>query len=177
MPLYELEGARPTLGARVYIAPGAHVIGKVTIGDDSSIWFNTVLRGDEEPITIGARTSIQDGTVVHITQGLSQTVVGDDVTVGHSVILHGCRVGNRCLIGMGSVILDNAIVEDDAMVAAGALVPPGMVVPSGKLVMGRPAKVVRDLRDTDRLMITGGAISYVEYKNAFLKTCKVIDGT
>lgn len=175
MPLYELEGVRPTIGERVYIAPGAHVIGKVTIGDDSSIWFNTVLRGDEEPIIIGARTSIQDGTVVHITQGLSQTNVGDDVTVGHSVILHGCTVGNRCLIGMGAILLDNAVIEDDAMVAAGSLVPPGMRVPSGTLVMGRPAKVVRELRDTDKMMIAGGATSYVEYKDAFLKTAKLIE--
>src|SRR5665213_2678792 len=106
MPLYEYNGARPRLGRGVYVAPNASVIGDVTLGDESSVWFGTVIRGDMMPIRVGARTNVQDGSVVHITGGKTTTVVGDDVTIGHLVLLHGCTVGDCVLIGMGSVVLD-----------------------------------------------------------------------
>src|SRR5690349_10964293 len=107
MAIYELSGHRPTIGSNVFVAPNATVIGDVVLGDDASIWFGAVLRGDCFPIRIGARTNIQDGSVVHITANMAATSIGDDVTVGHMVLLHGCKVGHRCLVGMGSILLDN----------------------------------------------------------------------
>ncbi len=157
----------PTLGARVYVAESASVIGDVVIGEDSSIWFSTVLRGDVFPIRIGARTNIQDGSVVHVTGGSASTTIGDDVTVGHMVLLHGCTVGDRVLVGMGSVVLDGAVIESDAMLAAGSLLPPGSRVPSGTLAMGRPAKVVRQLTDADRERIREASSLYVDYAKDF----------
>ncbi len=157
----------PTLGARVYVAESASVIGDVVIGEDSSIWFSTVLRGDVFPIRIGARTNIQDGSVVHVTGGSASTTIGDDVTVGHMVLLHGCTVGDRVLVGMGSVVLDGAVIESDAMLAAGSLLPPGGRVPSGTLAMGRPAKVVRQLTHADRDRIREAGSLYVGYAKDF----------
>ncbi len=167
MPLYEYMGVRPTIGRDVYIAPTASIIGDVTIGDGASIWFNTVLRGDVMPISIGARTNIQDGSVVHVTNGIARTTIGDDVTVGHMVLLHGCTVGNTVLVGMGSVLLDGSVVEDGAIVGAGALLPPGMRVAAGTLVMGRPAKVIRPVSDMDRGWILGAGAAYIEASRIF----------
>ncbi|MGH7271919.1 MAG: gamma carbonic anhydrase family protein, partial [Polyangiaceae bacterium] len=114
MPLYEIGNLRPTLGRNVFVADGARVIGDVTLGDEAGIWFNAVLRGDYMPIRIGARSNIQDGAIVHITAGLAGTTLGDDVTVGHAAIIHGCTIGNLCLVGMGSVVLDGATVGDES---------------------------------------------------------------
>jgi carbonic anhydrase/acetyltransferase-like protein (isoleucine patch superfamily) len=162
MPLFEYLGLRPKLGRDVYLAPNATVIGDVTLGDESSVWFGAVLRGDLMPICIGARTNIQDGSVVHVTGGKTTTTVGDDVTVGHLVLLHGCTIGHRVLVGMGSVLLDGSVVEDDAVVGAGSLVTPGMRIPSGSLAVGRPAKVMRSLTDADREWIRESGRVYVE---------------
>jgi len=167
MPLYEYMGSRPSLGRDIFIAPNATVIGDVTLGDESSVWFGTVIRGDVMPIVIGARTNIQDGSVIHVTTDRARTVVGDDVTVGHMVLLHGCTVGNRVLVGMGSVVLDGAVIEDDAIVGAGSLVTPGSRIPSGSLAMGRPAKVVRSLTDEDRAWIHGAGLAYQESSRVF----------
>ncbi len=167
MPLYSHHGVAPLLGRDVFLAPNATVIGDVHLGDESSVWFNTVIRGDVFPIRFGARTNIQDGSVVHVTGGQAATTVGDDVTIGHMVLLHGCTVGNRCLIGMGSVILDGAEIGDDCLVAAGSLVPPRMKVPPRSMVVGRPAKRLREVDDKDLAMIRDGGRLYVEYAKTF----------
>ena len=133
----------PSIAADAYVAPGAAVIGDVTIGSESSVWFNTTIRGDVMPIRIGARTSIQDGSVIHATDGWAPTVVGEDCVVGHKVILHGCTVGSRVLIGMGAIILDAVEIGDDVLIGAGSLITARTKVPSGTLVMGSPAKVKR----------------------------------
>ncbi len=162
MALYEYLGVRPRVGRDVYIAPAATVIGDVTLGDEASLWFGTVVRGDVMPIVIGARTNIQDGSVVHVTTGKAMTTVGDDVTVGHMVLLHGCTVGSRVLVGMGSVLLDGAVIEDDTIVGAGSLVTPGTRIPAGSLALGRPAKVVRSLTDGDRAWIRDSGLAYLD---------------
>ncbi len=167
MPVYPFKGVTPRLGAGVFVAPNASVIGDVVIGDASSIWFGVVLRGDVFPIRIGARTNIQDNTVVHVTGGKSATTIGDDVTVGHSALIHGCTVGSRCLVGMGSIVLDGAVIEDDCFIAAGSLVPPGMRVASRSLMIGRPAKKVRTLEDADLEDIRSAGALYVQYARDF----------
>ncbi len=167
MPLYSHKGVSPRLGNSVYLAPNASVIGDVTIGDDSSIWFGAVLRGDVFPIRIGARTNIQDNAVVHVTGGKAATTIGDDVTVGHLALIHGCTIGNRCLIGMGSIVLDGAIVEDECFIAAGALVPPGMRVARRSLMVGRPAKLARTLTDADLEDIRNAGELYMQYARDF----------
>ena len=175
MPLYEHNGIRPTLGRNVYIAPNATLIGDVTLGDESSVWFGVVIRGDQMPIRYGARTNIQDNSVVHITGGKAATTVGDDVTVGHMVLLHGCTVGSRVLVGMGSVLLDNCVIEDDVVIGAGSLVTPRTRIPSGALAVGRPAKPVRDLTDADRGWVREAGNIYVESARLFGNTLKRID--
>ncbi|MBX3229912.1 MAG: gamma carbonic anhydrase family protein [Labilithrix sp.] len=163
MPIYSLNGVMPQLHPSVWIAPNATVIGDVVIGEGSSVWFGAVLRGDVFPIRIGARTNVQDNAVVHVTNGRAATTIGDDVTIGHSAIIHGCTVGNRCLVGMGSTVLDNAVIEEDVFVAAGSLVPPGARIESGGMAIGRPAKRVRPLNDMDRMEVAGAAALYVQY--------------
>ena len=173
MAIYELGGVRPTIAPDVFVAPSASVIGDVVIGESSSIWFGVVLRGDVFPIRIGARTNIQDNSVVHVTGGKTMTTIGDDVTVGHSAIVHGCNVGNRCLVGMGSIVLDGAIIEDECFIAAGALVPPGMRVPTRSMVMGRPGKVIRALRPDELEAIDLAARDYVRNARAFTSALRV----
>jgi len=173
MPLYEYKGVRPRVGRDAFIAPNATVIGDVVLGDQASVWFGAVVRGDVMPIVIGARTNIQDGSVVHVTTDKAATHVGDDVTVGHMVLLHGCTVGSRVLVGMGSVVLDGAVVEDDSIVGAGSLVTPGTRVPSGFLALGRPARVVRPLTAEDRDWIRYAGVAYLDegriYRSADVK--------
>jgi carbonic anhydrase/acetyltransferase-like protein (isoleucine patch superfamily) len=151
----------------VFIAPNATVIGDVYIGAGSSVWFGTTIRGDVFPIRIGARTNIQDNSVIHVTGGTARTTVGDDVTVGHMALLHGCTVGNRVLVGMGSIVLDGAVLEDDCILAAGSLVGPGSRIPTRSLAMGRPAKVVRPLKDEDLTWVRAAGTLYVEYAKTF----------
>jgi carbonic anhydrase/acetyltransferase-like protein (isoleucine patch superfamily) len=167
MPLYSHRGTRPTIGDRVFVAPNATVIGDVHLGDQSSVWFGTVIRGDVYPIRFGARTNVQDGSVVHVTGDKAKTTVGDDVTIGHMVLLHGCTIGSRCLIGMGSIVLDGAVVEDECVVAAGSLVAPGARIPARSLAMGRPAKVVRQLTDADLAWVREAGTLYVGYAETF----------
>jgi carbonic anhydrase/acetyltransferase-like protein (isoleucine patch superfamily) len=167
MPIYAHKGVVPRLGKDVYVAPNATIIGDVVIGEQSSVWFGVVIRGDVFPIRIGARTNLQDNAVVHVTNGKAATTIGDDVTVGHLALIHGCTIGSRCLIGMGSIVLDNAIVEDDCFVAAGALVPPGVRIPARSLVVGRPAKRVRTLEDADLAEIKSAGALYVQYARDF----------
>lgn len=168
MPLYEYKGIRPRLGRGVFVAPSATVIGDVVLGDEASVWHGSVIRGDVMPIRFGHRTNVQDGSVVHVTSGKAKTTVGDDVTIGHMALLHGCTVGDGALIGMGSILLDESIVEEEAILAAGALLSPGTRVPCRSLAMGRPARVVRALTDSDLAAVRKSARDYVEYARTFL---------
>jgi carbonic anhydrase/acetyltransferase-like protein (isoleucine patch superfamily) len=159
--LIALDELTPRLDPTVYVHSSAHVIGDVHIGAHSSVWFHAVLRGDVERIRIGARTNIQDNATVHVTRGRHPTLIGDDVTVGHNAVLHGCTVGDRCLIGIGAVVLDRCVIADDCLIGAGALLTPGTNVPAGQLVLGNPARVVRPLTDAERDSLRTSAAGYV----------------
>ena len=172
MALYEHEGVRPVVGDGVFIAPNATVIGDVHLGEASSIWFGAVLRGDVFSIRVGARTNIQDNAVVHVTGGKAKTTVGDDVTVGHMALLHGCTVGNRTLIGMGSIVLDGAEIGDECLIAAGSLVAPRTVIPPRSFAIGRPAKVVRAIKDEELANTLEASRLYVGYAASFRATLK-----
>jgi carbonic anhydrase/acetyltransferase-like protein (isoleucine patch superfamily) len=161
-------GKTPQLGRGVFLAETSSVIGDVVIGDESSIWYSTVVRGDVMPIRIGARTSIQDNTVIHVTSDFSGTIIGSDCTVGHSAIIHACTVEDSCLIGMGSILLDGAVIGRGSLVGAGALVTPGTRIPPNSLVIGSPAKVKRELNDKEREQISYGASHYVELARRYL---------
>jgi carbonic anhydrase/acetyltransferase-like protein (isoleucine patch superfamily) len=164
MPIVRPFGEKsPSVHASAFVAPGAVVVGDVEVGERASIWFGCVLRGDVNSIRIGARTNVQDLTTIHVTSRTHPTVVGDEVTIGHRVVLHGCTVKDRCLVGIGSVVMDGAVVGPEAVVGAGALVPPGMVVPPRTLVMGSPAKVKRDLAPEEIEALRRSAENYVEY--------------
>ena len=163
--LYPFAGRTPTVAPSAFIAPGAAVIGDVVVGEDASIWFSAVLRGDVNFIRVGPRSNLQDGVVVHVNAGGESTVVGDEVTVGHQAILHGCRLGRRSLIGMGSVVLDGVSVGEESMVAAGAVVPPGLTVPPRVLVRGVPGRIVRPLTDAEIEHLAASAAAYVELKD------------
>lgn len=146
MPIYELDGQAPSLPGpgRFWVAPDAHVIGRVALGDEASVWFGAVLRGDNEPIAIGARSNVQEGAMLHADPGFPCTV-GDDVTVGHHAILHGCTVGDGALVGMGSTVLNGARIGAGCLVGANALITEGKEFPENSLVVGAPAKAVRTL--------------------------------
>lgn len=174
MTVYEFDGVRPTLSESVFVAPNATVLGDVHVGPSSSLWFGAVVRGDVFPIRIGARTNIQDNSVVHVTGGKSKTTVGDDVTVGHMVLLHGCTIGDRCLIGMGTVVLDDVVVGNECFIGAGSLLPPRMIVPPRSFVLGRPAKVVRPLRDVELVSIRESSVHYVEYSRKFRASLRLV---
>lgn len=172
MAIYELHGVRPTLGRDVFVAETASVIGDVHLGDEAGVWFGAVVRGDYYPIRVGARTNLQDNVVVHITADRAATTIGDDVTVGHAAIIHGCTIGDRCLIGMGSIVLDGAEIGEESFVAAGSLVTPGTKVPPRSFVMGSPAKVKRPISDEDLDWVQSAAGLYVKYAGDFRGTCK-----
>mgnify|MGYP001247320606 FL=1 len=161
--LFSYEGKFPKVHDSVFLAEGVRIVGDVTIGQNASVWYNSVIRGDVHFVTIGEFTNIQDGAVLHVTHDTCPLIIGNYVTVGHGAILHGCIVKDNALVGMGSIILDKAIVEENSFVAAGALVTPGFVVPSGKLVAGSPAKVLRDLRANELADLRESALRYAEY--------------
>jgi len=161
MGLRPLQGVTPRLHASVFVADGAQVIGDVEIGEESSVWYNTVLRGDVNRIRIGCRTNIQDLTMIHVENGTHPTRVGDDVTVGHHVVLHGCTIGHRVLVGIGAIVLNGVVIEDDAFIAAGTLLIPGTHVPSGSMVMGSPGRVKRPLTDAERAGLLASSAGYV----------------
>jgi carbonic anhydrase/acetyltransferase-like protein (isoleucine patch superfamily) len=173
--LRPFRGVLPTLGARVWVDPAATVIGDVHLGDDTSVWPGTVIRGDVNHIRIGARTNLQDGTIVHVTHegpytrpGGFPTLIGDDVTIGHGAIVHACTIGNACLVGMGATVLDGAVLEDHAFVGAGAVVPPGKTVRSGELWLGNPAQLVRRLSEREIEQLYYSAKHYVRLKDEYL---------
>jgi carbonic anhydrase/acetyltransferase-like protein (isoleucine patch superfamily) len=175
MHIREYQGKRPQLGKAVFVDPSAVVLGDVEIGDDSSVWPLTVIRGDMNHIRIGRCSSIQDGSVLHITHAGPfnpdgyPLIVGDEVTVGHQVTLHGCRIGNRVLVGMGSLIMDGAVVEDEVVIGAGSLVPPGKTLQSGYLYVGRPVKQVRPLTDKERSFFSYSADNYRKLKDTHMQ--------
>ena len=152
----------PRIDASVWLAPGAAVVGDVEIGPDSSVWYGATLRGDVNAIRIGSRSNLQDQCVVHVTRDRFDCEIGDEVTVGHRAVVHGCRVGDGALVGIGAIVLDGARVGEGALVAAGALVVPGFVVPDGTLAMGVPARVSRSLGSEERATQRRRALEYVE---------------
>ena len=168
------QGITPTLARGVYVDPTSTLVGDIHIGEDSSIWPLVAARGDVNHIRIGQRTNVQDGSVLHVTRktpGLPDgypLLIGDDVTVGHKVMLHGCTVGNRILIGMGAIVMDNAVVEDDVIIGAGSLVPPNKRLESGYLYVGSPVKQARPLNEQERSFLRQSAENYVVLKDEYL---------
>ena len=160
---------QPQLGKRVFIAPSADIIGQVVLGDDASVFFQCVLRGDINSITVGARSNIQDQCTLHVASDLSVTL-GEDVSVGHGCLVHACTIGDRVLIGMGSIIMDGTVVGDDCLIAAGSLLPKGKTYPSGSLIMGNPSRVVRALNAEEIQSLSKLAAKYVKVKDVYLKT-------
>ena len=161
MAIYSLGDRKPVLGPDAWVAPNATVIGDVRLGDNASIWWNAVVRGDNDTITIGAGSNIQDGSVLHVDAGVPLTV-GANVTVGHQVMLHGCTIGDESLIGIKSVILNRAVIGRPCIIGANSLIPEGKVIPERSLVMGSPGKVVRQLSDDEVARLLMAAEGYVE---------------
>ncbi len=159
--LYPFDGVTPNIDPSAFVAPGAAVIGDVTIGAEASIWYGCVLRGDDHWIRVGPRTSVQDGTVIHVSLNTHPTDIGGDVVIGHGVRLHGCTLQDRCLIGIGAIVLDGAVIESGAIVAAGALVAPGKRVPGGELWVGNPARRGREINEEERNFLQWAPVHYV----------------
>ena len=174
MRLRTFQGLTPHLGERVYVDPSSVVLGDVVLGDDCSVWPMAVIRGDMHRIRIGVRTSVQDGSVLHITHasefnpGGYPLTIGDDVTIGHKALLHGCSVGSRVLVGMGAIVMDGVVVEDEVIIAAGAVVTPGKTLASGHVYAGNPAKPLRALKDSEREFFAYSAGNYVKLKDQYL---------
>ena len=169
MILRAYEGKQPRLGERVFVAENAAIVGDVEVGNDCSIWYSAALRGDINAIRIGARTNVQDNCTIHVTHLQWPTVIGEEVTIGHGAIVHGCTVHRGALIGMGSRVLDGAVVGESALIGAGALVPEGMQVPPRVLVLGVPARVKRPLTDEELARLDQSWRNYVGYKDRYLK--------
>ena len=168
--LIPYKGISPKIHSSVFLAPGSIVIGDVEIGKESGIWFGAIVRGDVNYIKIGKRTNIQDLSVVHVTKDRFPTIIEDDVTVGHSVVVHGCVIHSRCLLGIGSRILDGAEVGPDSIVAAGSVVTEGFRVPPRTLVMGIPAKIRRELTEEEVERIKNNSLHYVDYRLHYMNS-------
>ncbi|RQW61298.1 gamma carbonic anhydrase family protein [Vibrio viridaestus] len=169
------KGIAPILGERVYVDSTSVLVGDIIIGDDSSIWPLVAARGDVNHIRIGTRTNVQDGSVLHVTHKNASNpdgyplIIGDDVTIGHKVMLHGCTIKNRVLVGMGAIVLDGVTIEDEVMVGAGSLVPPNKTLESGYLYVGSPARKARPLSETERAFLAKSADNYVKTKNDYIE--------
>jgi carbonic anhydrase/acetyltransferase-like protein (isoleucine patch superfamily) len=163
------KGTWPTIAADAFIAPNAIVIGDVVIGARSNVWFNCVIRGDENYIRIGADTNVQDGTIVHISKDTAPTVIGSGITIGHGAIIHGCTLEDRCMIGIGAIVLDGAVVEEGAVVAAGAVVSPGKRVKKGEMWAGCPARMLRQVKPEEIAFIRDNAGAYVETAERYIR--------
>lgn len=163
------KGISPKIHQSVFVVEGAYIIGDVEIGADSGVWFNAVVRGDVNYIRIGERTNVQDNSTLHVTKDTHPLVIGDDITIGHGVTLHGCILQGRSLIGMGAVILDGAEVAEDVIIGAGALVTEGKKIPPGSLVLGSPGRVVRDLKAEEAEGIKKSALNYIGYAENYRK--------
>ena len=162
-----LDGKTPRLGSRVLVADGAVLVGDVELGDDSSVFYNAVLRGDLAPIRIGKRTNIQDNVTVHVSTGMG-VIVGDEVTVGHNAVLHACTIDDNVMVGMGAIVMDGAHIKKNCIVGAGAIVTQGREFPENSLVLGAPAHVVRELTTEELEGVRGGVERYVEIKDKLL---------
>jgi carbonic anhydrase/acetyltransferase-like protein (isoleucine patch superfamily) len=166
--IYNFNGLSPKIGEGCFIAPGARLIGDVELGRGSSVWFNTVLRGDVHYIKIGENTSVQDNSTLHVTNGLFPLNIGSGVTIGHRALVHGCTLGDRILVGMGAIILDGATIGSDSIVAAGTLVPEGAKFAPRSVLMGTPARLVRETSEQDMARIKDGYESYGKVCAAYL---------
>ena len=169
MTLLDFEGKVPRIDPAAFVASGARLIGDIEIGPDASVWYNCVLRGDMNRIRIGARSNVQDGTVIHVDPPRAAgpehgfpALIGEDVLIGHMAMVHGCTLHDRAFVGLGSIVMDGCVIESDAMLAAGAMLTQGKRIPSGQLWAGRPAKYVRELSDQDKEMMRLGVAHYVE---------------
>ncbi|MBN3859192.1 gamma carbonic anhydrase family protein [Neisseriaceae bacterium PsAf] len=175
MAIRVFQGVEPVLGKEVYVDEFSCVIGRVKIGDESSIWPGVVIRGDVNDVTIGSRTNIQDGSVLHVSTPSKDNpegyplAIGNDVTIGHQVMLHGCTIKNKVLVGMSSVVLDGAVIEDEVLVGAGSLVPPGKVLESGFLYLGSPVRQIRKLNQEELNSLAQSATHYINVKNLHLE--------
>ena len=165
--IYEFLKKTPQFDDSVFVAPSADIIGDVKLGKQSSVWFNVTIRGDVNWIDIGDRSNIQDNASIHVMNQTGPTKIGNDVTVGHNAMIHGCTIHDRVLVGIHATVLDKAVIEEDVIVAAGTLVPPGKVLESGYLYMGSPAKAVRKLTDEEIASIKNYADNYVKYSRAY----------
>jgi carbonic anhydrase/acetyltransferase-like protein (isoleucine patch superfamily) len=174
--LYALGEKKPVIAESAWIAPNAAVIGDIILGERSSIWYGCILRGDVHSIRVGADTNIQDGSVIHVTGGKFATTIGDRVTIGHRVLVHGATLHDDCFIGMGATLLDGVTVEPFGFVAAGALVPPGMLVKSGWLALGNPAKLVREIKPEEREMMLAIWPRYVGHADCHRRELRPVQG-
>lgn len=174
--LISYSGKNPQLGKNVWVAPGAFVIGAVSIGNNSNIWFNSIVRGDVEPITIGQATNIQDLTLIHTSTGKTPVIIGNYVTVGHRVILHGCEIADRVLIGMGAIVMDGAKIGENSIIGAGSLITEKTVIPAGSLAFGQPCKVQRSLTEKEIRDILWSAEHYVETARNYQNPTNVSSG-
>jgi len=174
MPCYEFDGNRPALDERVWIAPSANVIGDARLGEDASVWFGAVIRADNTPIVVGARTNIQESAMLHSDPGAPLTI-GADCTIGHHAILHGCTIGDRVLVGMGAIVLNRATIGDGCVIGAGALVTENKEFEPGTLIVGAPARAVRTLDETSRAMLEASARHYVDRQRRYAAGLKRID--
>ena len=165
----EFNGISPKIHPTAFIAEQSIIVGDVEIGEHSSIWFYTVARGDVNYIRIGNKTNIQDNSVLHVTTDINPLIIGDEVTVGHRAILHGCEIKDRVLVGMGSIVLDGAVINSESMIASGSVVPPGFELPSGKLAMGIPARIKRDLTEVEIRNITKSSNNYIHNSKNYLE--------
>ena len=177
MPIYALKGEAPALPAkgRYFVAPGAQVIGRVTLGEDCGVWFGAVLRGDGEPIRIGARTNVQDCCVLHTDLGFPLTI-GAGCTIGHSVILHGCAIADDCLVGMGATVMNGAKIGEGCIIGAGTLVTEGKEFPPRSLIVGRPGRLARGLEDAELALIRAAAERYVRNWKSYAKGLTLVEG-
>ena len=165
----KFRGKSPIIPDSCYISESVDLIGDVTLGENISLWFGAVVRGDMHFITIGNRSNIQDNSVIHVTTDVSPTRIGDEVTVGHNAIIHGATIEDRCLIGMGAIIMDDAVIGEGSIVGAGAVVPPNMIIPPRSLVVGLPAKIVRQTSDEELEMIIERAQHYIDFSQEYKK--------
>ena len=174
MAIYRLGDATPRIPASAYVAPGATVIGRVTLGERASVWPGAVIRGDDDTIRVGDNTNVQDGAVLHVDPGIPMSI-GDDVTIGHQAMLHGCTIGDRTLVGIQAIIYNKAVIGRDCLVAAGAVIPEGKVFPDRSLVVGVPAKVLRTLRDDELAAMRVNVDAYVKRGDWYRNDLQLID--
>lgn len=165
--IYEFLKSKPEFDDTVFVAPSADIIGDVTIGKESSVWFNVTIRGDVNYISIGDKSNVQDNVCIHVMNQTGPTIIGNEVTIGHGAVVHGCTIKDRVLVGINATILDEVVVESDVIIAAGSLVPPGKTLESGYMYMGSPAKAVRKLTREELNSIPKYAANYVKYSRAY----------